>query len=84
MDNIIYNSPVGRLRIISDGEAITKVEFLHNVETLYEVHETELLKNAAKELDEYFEARRKKFTIPLNPKGTEFQLRHKRVESIRF
>ena len=34
---------------------------------------TELLKEAANQLMEYFQGKRKEFTLPLDPQGTEFQ-----------
>ena len=43
------------------GDAVTK--------------ETPLIKCAAKQLEEYFSKKRKKFDLPLNPEGTEFQLK---------
>lgn len=35
--------------------------------------QTELLKRAGTELMEYFQGKRKEFTLPLSPQGTEFQ-----------
>lgn len=35
--------------------------------------QTELLKRAGTELMEYFQGKRKEFTLPLSPRGTEFQ-----------
>lgn len=35
--------------------------------------ETELIKKAACQLEEYLDGKRKKFELPLNPKGTKFQ-----------
>ncbi len=35
--------------------------------------ETEVIKKAYQELEEYLKGKRKKFTVPLNPKGTSFQ-----------
>jgi methylated-DNA-[protein]-cysteine S-methyltransferase len=40
-----------------------------------EKKETPLIKKTAKELEEYFSGKRKIFTIPINLKGTEFQLK---------
>ncbi|MDF2617091.1 MAG: Methylated-DNA--protein-cysteine methyltransferase [Sedimentibacter sp.] len=38
-----------------------------------EMNETNLLRNAALQLNEYLEGKRNSFDLPLNPKGTEFQ-----------
>lgn len=43
------------------------------VDTTEELIETSLLKKAAEELAEYLEGERKTFSLPCNPKGTEFQ-----------
>jgi methylated-DNA-[protein]-cysteine S-methyltransferase len=37
------------------------------------MQETELIQETAKQLLEYLEGKRTEFSIPLNPKGTEFQ-----------
>jgi methylated-DNA-[protein]-cysteine S-methyltransferase len=34
-----------------------------------------VIKQAVNELQEYFEGRRREFTVPLHPQGTDFQLR---------
>jgi methylated-DNA-[protein]-cysteine S-methyltransferase len=41
----------------------------------YTVMETSLIKKAAKQLEEYFEGKRKIFNLPIAPQGTEFQLK---------
>lgn len=39
----------------------------------YKIKETPLIKRAAKQLDEYFNKKRKTFDLPLKPEGTDFQ-----------
>ncbi|AGX41570.1 methylated-DNA--[protein]-cysteine S-methyltransferase [Clostridium saccharobutylicum] len=76
MRNIFYyNTMIGELGIEENGLAITKV-FLVDKDIEKgpsEKNETELLKEAIKQLNEYFDGKRKEFNLPLAPKGTEFQ-----------
>lgn len=75
MKKIQYiNSPVGKIGIIEEEKNIVRVEILdneHNEEEIKE-EETEILKEAKKQLTEYFLKKRTKFDLPLNPKGTDF------------
>ena len=65
------NTPVGTLKIVSDGKALKEISFFDN----------EVLKNepdsitdeAEKQLKEYFEGRRKSFDLPLSLDGTPFR-----------
>lgn len=74
-NTFFYETPIGKLKIVEDGESIVEVCF-EQEEIKYEnieILETDLLKNAGKQLNEYFNGERKEFNLPLNPKGTEFQ-----------
>lgn len=74
-NTFFYETPIGKLKIIEDGESIVEVCF-EQEEIKYEnikILETDLLKDAGKQLNEYFNGERKEFNLPLNPKGTEFQ-----------
>lgn len=65
----IYRSPVGILKIVSDGKAITEISVSDE-----EISDGDILtKEAVKQLREYFDGKRQKFNLPLNPKGTDFQ-----------
>lgn len=79
MRNIFYyNTMIGELGIEENGLAITKV-FLVDKDIEKgpsEKNETELLKEAIKQLNEYFDGKRKEFNLPLAPKGTEFQRKY--------
>lgn len=73
-----YETEMGKIGIAENGEAITDVFFNENEIKMsknidIEIRETELLREAAKQLKEYFLGNRKSFDIPLAPKGTEFQ-----------
>ena len=81
MKGYYYDTILGTLFIAEDGKAVTCVELVKEKNSPIaegssepiELEETELLKEAAKQLKEYFDGTRKKFTVSLNPKGTSFQ-----------
>jgi methylated-DNA-[protein]-cysteine S-methyltransferase len=75
MISMIYASPIGKLTLASNGEAITQVEFEQNRYPL-PVHPKgtdKVLEKARRELDAYFAGKLKEFTVPVAPEGTDFQ-----------
>ena len=74
--NFLYmNSPLGRLRLLSDGQALTRIEFENQHREDGEQADDAVLLRAAEQLDEYFAGRRRRFSIPLAAAGTIFQRR---------
>lgn len=75
MRNIFfYDTKIGKVAIIDNGKEITHMELAEEIEYKdVNICETELIKNAAKQLEEYLNGSRKIFDLPLNPQGTEFQ-----------
>ncbi len=67
-----YEFETGKLWIEAENNSLVRISFN---ELKGEIKETEFIKLVKKQLDEYFQGRRKIFDIPLNPKGTEFQMR---------
>lgn len=60
--------------ISSDEDAITAIDLVNSdLSDDQGFSETDVIKQAAKELEEYFAGERKHFDVKLNPKGTEFQ-----------
>ena len=77
MKNMIYyKSPIGNLIIMEEENSIIKLCFkeqeITNIKDIQEF-ETPLLKKAKKQLEEYFEGKRKKFDLALRLNGTSFQ-----------
>ena len=73
---VLYRDyPIGTLGLMDDGQGLSRV-FLRRegVGCVLPEGETALTARAALELEEYFSGRRKSFTVPLSPHGTEFQL----------
>ena len=69
------DSPVGRLRLVSDGKHLTAIEWEQR--QAIDPDDTEktdpALSACAKQLREYFAGERRSFDLPLSPTGTDFQ-----------
>ena len=63
------DSPVGRLWIIESDQAIVRLTWREQEETVF----TELLEAAAIQLSKYFSGELQRFDLPLKPAGGEFQ-----------
>ena len=68
-------SPVGPLHLFANDEGLTGLYM--NIQR-YEMPDGQtganaILKQAEHELQEYFEGKRREFSVPLNPQGTEFR-----------
>ncbi|MGL4606795.1 MAG: methylated-DNA--[protein]-cysteine S-methyltransferase [Eubacteriaceae bacterium] len=71
-----YETALGKIMIVEEDHAIVMVSRLVPKEyEEVEKRETTLIKEAGKQLQEYFKGTRKSFDLPLNPKGTDFQKR---------
>ena len=74
---------LGKIGIVEKDNKIVKVIIINgskenskrnkNDYDNYQEKDTELLLKAKKELEEYFEGKRKEFDLPLEQEGTEFQ-----------
>lgn len=71
---VYYESPIGTLGIVEEDNKIIEL-ILNCNEKLsgYDESESECLKEAVKQLAQYFEGSRKEFELELNPQGTDFQ-----------
>jgi len=73
MNNIFfYETEIGIIGIRENNKAITDI-FFSKVDTNDNIEETDLIKECFKQLKEYFEGNRRKFDLPLETRGTEFQ-----------
>lgn len=69
---IYENTPIGKIAISEENNMITNLYFENDqIEGTYK--ETNLIKEAKEQLEEYFEGKRKEFNLPMSLKGTEFQ-----------
>lgn len=71
-----YETDIGKVGVGEDGTALTNFYFSEE-EIPHDavLEETNLLKEAGKQLQEYFAGKRKVFQLPFAPEGTEFQQR---------
>lgn len=67
-----YPTPIGALWITETDAHITALG-LREPNAPFEQRETELLREAYRQLSEYFAGTRRAFTLPLCPHGTAFQ-----------
>ena len=67
----LVQSPVGPLTLTGTEEALTGITFGDRRDG--EDAPSPMLEQAARELEEYFAGKRREFTVPLAPEGTEFQ-----------
>ena len=68
----IYNTLIGKISIIQEGEYIVKIEFGKILKDV-EIKETTLISKTINEIKEYLNGNRKKFDIPIKLNGTGFQ-----------
>ena len=75
MNYFIYAMPLGRLTIVANESGLTQILFgPHSIEGAAK-RPSALTNTAATQLQEYFAGKRRDFDLPLDPHGTEFQLK---------
>jgi methylated-DNA-[protein]-cysteine S-methyltransferase len=68
------DSPIGRLRLLSNGAQLTSIEFEDQYSAQPGVESSDaVLAESLRQLNDYFAARRQRFTLPLAAQGTAFQ-----------
>ena len=73
METIHYQSPIGCLKIVADKQAIVGLQLIDESPKNEKQVESEILQMTCKQLDEYFQGKRKIFDLPLSAQGTAFQ-----------
>ena len=69
-----YETALGKIGIAEEHGFITNLCFMKMKQPLNaKLYETEILKEASLQLNEYLNGERKEFDLPLNPHGTDFQ-----------
>jgi methylated-DNA-[protein]-cysteine S-methyltransferase len=69
------DSPLGRLRLVADGDALAGVYLPVQAVPAAAEGRAPVLALAAAQLAEYFAGERRDFDVPLAPRGTDFQRR---------
>lgn len=79
MDSLILESPIGRLKICEENGRITRLYLQQDTPEPAQAGEnaqrSELLDEACRQLNAYFQGRRRKFDLPIGGEGTAFQQR---------
>lgn len=73
MNYKIYETIIGKILIEEEEDKISRIEIVKKEYDIKQQKETEIIKKAHEELEEYFKGNRKVFDIPLKIEGTEFQ-----------
>ncbi len=77
ISEILYPSPLGRLLIAADEDAITRIHFLDDNEevpaAIGEDTNHPLLQECKNQLSAFFEGNLTAFSVPVKQEGTEFQ-----------
>jgi len=70
----LYETPLFTLKVSEEKGFLTELDFVTDKQSVQEeLAESILLKEAYKQLKEYFAGTRQDFDLPLAPQGTEFQ-----------
>lgn len=73
-NTFLYDTQIGKIGIVDNGNSIVELYFVKDLGAeVPTIKETPLIKEAARQLQEYFVGHRKEFNLPLDPKGTQFQ-----------
>lgn len=67
----IYKSPVGKLLIVANDDALTRVDWCEH--DVLETGSNIIIEKTIQQLDKYFSGESKSFDLPLDPSGTDFQ-----------
>lgn len=68
-DSIVIETPVGPIAVFCEDTFITAIKFGDYGSS----GDAEILMEAKKEIEEYFEGKRRSFTLPLKLEGTDYQ-----------
>lgn len=72
MTETYVKSLEGWLKLVGDENAVTAINFV-KAKSITKAPPTAVLKKAARELEEYFAGKRRRFTFKMSPSGTDFQ-----------
>src|SRR4051794_35749774 len=70
----IWQSPIGPLGIVTSERGVVRIQFTHEQDGVVTDVQDEFTRACIQQLDEYFAGQRREFTVPLDMRGTPFQL----------
>lgn len=68
----VINTKIGKITLVEEDNAIIEMCINHETKLKTTSKETKLLEEAKNQLEEYLARKRKVFSVPLNPQGTDF------------
>ncbi len=77
MENIYkttVETPIGYLELSTDNDSLLSVSFVE-FNRQSSVFQPDILRESARQINEYFEGKRKEFSLNLQPAGTDFQMK---------
>lgn len=82
----VFDSPIGAITIEADDRAVTAIRFeSESGSPTGAPRVNAVIRQTKQQLSEYFRGKRQKFELPLEPAGSDFQLRvWKALQSIQF
>lgn len=75
MDLLFYDSPVGRLALMGEGDCLTALSLPNQPVPLIAERETPVLRETKGQLEAYFAGTLREFDVPVHLAGTPFRLR---------
>lgn len=70
---VICDTPIGRLAIAADGDCVVSIRVVGSSDYYTSLDAPPVATQAAKEVSEYFEGKRTRFSFPVKFEGTAFQ-----------
>lgn len=75
LQKYIYSSPAGPILLVADDHALREARWLTvHIDVPSPLGTNDIIRQACRELDEYFRGERREFTVPLHPQGTPYQM----------
>jgi len=68
-----FDSPMGRLALEAEGDALTGVRWTSAIERSRDAGRTAILSEAARQFERYFKGKLVRFDLKIDPRGTPFQ-----------
>lgn len=75
MDLLLYDSPVGRLGLMGEGDRLIALTLPNQPVPLIAPRETPVLRETRRQLETYFAGKLRSFDVPLCLEGTPFRTR---------
>lgn len=75
MDLLFYDSPIGRLGLMGEGDELISLALPYHPVSMIAERETPVLREAKRQLAAYFFGKLRQFDLPLHLEGTPFRLK---------